>query len=150
MIFWTALSLGFLGSLHCLGMCAPLMLALPISAKQRWSMLSDALLYNFGRALTYSFLGLFFGLLGKGLFIASLQQEFTIFLGISLLLVVIFKINVEYHLLRLPVFDRYANFIKKQLNYLLRNSKSHLLLGAMNGLLPCKTFEVVTAPARAR
>ncbi|MEN0048409.1 MAG: sulfite exporter TauE/SafE family protein [Bacteroidota bacterium] len=147
MIFWTALSLGFLGSLHCLGMCAPLMLALPMSTQQRWTMIWEALQYNLGRVMTYSLLGFIFGLLGKGLFVASLQQEFSIFLGVVLLLIVLFKINVEYHLLRIPIFERYSNFIKKQLNHLIRHSKSHFLLGAMNGFLPCGLVYLALAGA---
>lgn len=147
MIFWTALSLGFLGSLHCLGMCTPLMLAVPMSTTQRWSMLWEALQYNLGRVLTYSLLGLIFGLLGKGLFVASLQQEFSIFLGIVLLLIVFFKINIEYHLLRISIFERYSNFIKKQLNHLIRHSKGHFLLGAMNGFLPCGLVYLALAGA---
>ncbi|MEM0992369.1 MAG: sulfite exporter TauE/SafE family protein [Bacteroidota bacterium] len=147
MIFWTALSLGFLGSLHCLGMCAPLMLAVPMSTTQRLGLLWQALQYNLGRVLTYSLLGLIFGLLGKGLFLASLQQEFSIFLGISLLGIMLFKINIEYHLLRIPIFERYTQFIKKQLNHLLRHSNSHLLLGAMNGFLPCGLVYLALAGA---
>jgi len=147
MIFWTALSLGFLGSLHCLGMCTPLMLALPMSASQRWTMVWEALQYNLGRVLTYSFLGFIFGLLGKGLFVASLQQEFSICLGIILLFIVLFKINVEYHLLQIPLFERYTNLIKKQLNHLLRHSKSHFLLGVMNGFLPCGLVYIALAGA---
>lgn len=147
MMYWTALSLGFLGSLHCLGMCAPLMLALPMTQQQKWQLLSDALQYNFGRVLTYTLLGLLFGWLGKGLFIAGLQKEFTLLLGIMLLLVALFKINIEYHLVRIPIFQVYTAFIRKQLNHLLRHRNSHLLLGFVNGFLPCGLVYLALAGA---
>ncbi len=147
MIYWTAFTLGLLGSLHCLGMCAPLMLAFPLSTKQRLGMLWQAVQYNLGRVLTYSLLGLIFGALGKGLFIASLQREFSIFLGVVLLAIVLFKVNVEYQLLRIPLFDRYTKFIQTQLNKLLRHSKSHWLLGIMNGFLPCGLVYLALAGA---
>lgn len=147
MIYWTALSLGFLGSLHCLGMCAPLMLAFPMSRQQKWQLVSDALQYNFGRVLTYGLLGLLFGFLGKGLFIAGIQKEFTLFLGIVLLLVVLFKINVEYHLLRIPIFQKYSQFIRHKISALMRHRNSHFLLGFVNGFLPCGLVYLALAGA---
>ena len=32
-MLWTALMLGFVGSLHCAGMCGPLAMAVPIAAE---------------------------------------------------------------------------------------------------------------------
>lgn len=147
MIYWTALSLGFLGSLHCLGMCAPLMLAFPMTRQQKWQFVSDGIQYNIGRVLAYGLLGLLFGTLGKGLFIAGMQQEFTLFLGILLLLTVLFKINVEYHLLRIPLFQKYTALIRKQINHLLKHPNSHFLLGFVNGFLPCGLVYLALAGA---
>lgn len=147
MIYWTAFSLGLLGSLHCLGMCAPLMLALPLTKQQKWSMVFDALQYNLGRVVTYSLLGLVFGLLGKGLFIADLQQEFSIVLGIVLLLIVVFKVNLEYHFFRIPFMARYNHFLKQQFNRLLRHRNSHFLVGTLNGFLPCGLVYLALAGA---
>lgn len=147
MIYWTAFTLGLLGSVHCMTMCAPLMLALPLSARQRWGMAIDGLQYNMGRVVSYSFIGLLFGILGKGIFIANLQQEFSIALGITLLLLALFKINLEYQLLRIPLFTAYSSFIKRKLNHLLRHSHSHFLLGMLNGFLPCGLVYLALAGA---
>ncbi len=65
-----AITLGFLGSFHCIGMCGPIALALPVkdagTAKKIWLIFS----YNTGRVLTYSIFGAIAGLLGKAFVLA--------------------------------------------------------------------------------
>jgi hypothetical protein len=39
--------------------------------------------------LAYSTIGLFFGLVGKGLYIAGFQQQISAFIGIAMILVVL-------------------------------------------------------------
>jgi len=58
-MIWMAFTLGFLGSLHCVGMCGPLALLAAGDNKNRiYSSFMRALQYNVGRVLTYAFLGL--------------------------------------------------------------------------------------------
>jgi sulfite exporter TauE/SafE len=64
LLYWTALSVGFLGSFHCAGMCGPLAMALPSGNGSMLSMISGKLLYNFGRLVTYSILGMWVGMVG--------------------------------------------------------------------------------------
>ncbi|MBK7299589.1 MAG: sulfite exporter TauE/SafE family protein [Moraxellaceae bacterium] len=69
LIIATALAAGFFGSPHCLGMCGGIVSALSFAlaketATQRLFLQS---FYHLGRLLSYSFLGLLVGLLGKGL-----------------------------------------------------------------------------------
>jgi len=96
------------------------------------------ILYHSGRILTYTFLGLLFGLLGRHLFIAGYQQWISITLGIIILTVILqqklFKQNS-------------SSFISQKLTGTLNNWMrliwsrhslfSSLLFGAVNGLLPC-------------
>jgi len=56
-------SLGVLGSGHCLGMCGPLVLALPGRSGHFWPHLA----YHLGRVLTYSAIGAMMGGVGAGL-----------------------------------------------------------------------------------
>jgi len=56
------LLLGLLGSGHCLGMCGPLVIALP-GQFGRWS---AHLLYHLGRLCTYTLMGFLMGGLGSG------------------------------------------------------------------------------------
>lgn len=65
---------GLGGSVHCVGMCGPLILALPLDAAAKWRVARQLLVYHTGRILTYIALGLVFGLLGKGLSLAGLQK----------------------------------------------------------------------------
>ena len=62
-----ALSLGFLSSLHCVGMCGPIALALPLNRSSKLNALGGILLYNLGRSFSYAFLGGMLGLAGMGL-----------------------------------------------------------------------------------
>ena len=62
--FLAALSLGFLGSFHCIGMCGPIAMALPLGRESKTKQIAGALVYNTGRMATYGIFGLLFGLLG--------------------------------------------------------------------------------------
>jgi sulfite exporter TauE/SafE len=81
-----ALLLGLLGSLHCLGMCGPLALALPVRpGTGRGGLVAGRLAYNLGRAVTYSLLGAVVGLLGHGLRLAGLQRALSLGAGAVIL-----------------------------------------------------------------
>jgi sulfite exporter TauE/SafE len=127
-----AFFIGFFGSVHCVGMCGPLALAVP-SFQNRWRLIvTDKLLYNIGRVITYSFLGLLIGFAGKQLWLSGLQQGVSIVSGLLIILAGfsrIFKINVPGNKLPLPV--------NRLLNYALRHKAGHLVIGLLNGFLPC-------------
>ncbi len=69
LIIGTALAAGFFGSPHCLGMCGGIVSALSfaLSSQTPQRRLWLQTLYHLGRLVSYSFLGLLVGLLGKGL-----------------------------------------------------------------------------------
>jgi len=149
MIFWTAFTLGLIGSTHCLGMCGPIALAIPMSASQRVLMTFQALKYNLGRVLTYALLGAVFGLLGMGVELAGFQKSFSIFMGIFLLFAAFFSLNWESRLANKTPLSSFFHFIKKQIGKLLRNDsqQSHLLIGIFNGFLPCGMVYLAIAGA---
>lgn len=138
-MFWAAFITGLLGSLHCVGMCGPIALALPYQGQNKWIAVANIILYNVGRIFTYSLIGIFIGLIGKGLFLAGIQAYFSIGLGILLLLVALFAINVEHKILMIPAFWRLNQWVKVNLANLLKqnNPQTLFLIGALNGLLPC-------------
>lgn len=139
MFYWAAFSMGLLGSLHCAGMCAPIALALPYPAHTNWGRLQSILLYNLGRLITYSLLGLIFGLLGKGLFLAGWQQAVSIVMGIFLLLLSFSLFNPERTLLSNGFISRVYFWLKQQLGKRLQRhgNRSIFLVGMLNGILPC-------------
>lgn len=135
----SAFLVGFLGSFHCVGMCGPIALALPLENSSKWSFFSGRLLYNGGRILTYSVMGLAVGFIGHRIAIAGFQKSLSILTGILILLIVLVpllfrKLNTMNLLL-----VRYTSGIKGLFKKLfgLRSKKTLFLIGLVNGLLPC-------------
>ena len=89
-IITMAFVMGLLGSFHCLGMCGPIAMALPMGHRSNSSRLWGGAVYNLGRVFTYSFLGLILGLAGDFLISSEIQNTvsvaFGVLIGIYLLL----------------------------------------------------------------
>jgi len=81
--------LGVISSLHCVGMCGPLSFALPIQYLSKTHRLIAILLYQVGRVITYSSLGLVFGLAGRNVYLAGFQQWFSIGMGALILFLLV-------------------------------------------------------------
>jgi hypothetical protein len=132
-----AFLLGFLGSFHCIGMCGPIAIALPQHEGQKNLVYTSALLYNIGRVITYSIIGLLFGTIGKGLFIGGFQQIVSISTGAIIILFVSFPYIVpskfkQVSVLQIPIIRKaFSNAFKMKSNF------AYLVLGLINGLLPC-------------
>lgn len=151
MIFWSAILLGLGGSLHCVAMCGPIAMALPLTAKEKWAVIFQSLLYNLGRITTYSLMGFFFGLMGWGIALAGYQNILSIGLGIVLLLSAIFTLSLEQNLLQHSLFNRYLQKVMDKLRKLLsiRNKSSAYRIGLLNGLLPCGLVYIALAGSLA-
>lgn len=134
----SAFGLGLLSSFHCVGMCGAIAFSLPVQNKTSAQKVVAILLYNFGRITVYSLFGLLFGLLGRQIYIAGLQQWFSIIAGI-LILVIMLQALFQFKFLSLPLFNKFNAGIKKIIGRLLRtpNVNVMFLLGMANGLLPC-------------
>ena len=147
----TALALGALGSLHCVGMCGPIALALPAVGNTGSSRYKGILLYNLGRVVTYSSLGILFGLLGKTFIIAGYQQGLSIGLGVLILLVVIGSFNgTQGGRLTAFLFKPVVK-LKSALGKLFgrKTYGSLFSIGMLNGLLPCGMVYTAVAGAIA-
>ena len=147
MNLWTALLLGLVGSLHCAGMCGPLVLALPLGTGSTAKFLAGRLSYHAGRILTYCGLGLIFGLVGRSLVLAGIQRWTSISLGLVLLFGLFSSRKLA---LWQPVTGLIAA-LKRRMSGLLRRRSlwSLALLGLLNGLLPCGLVYVACAGATA-
>jgi hypothetical protein len=149
MDLFTALTIGLIGSLHCAGMCGPIAIALPL-AKESWlKKISGGLLYNFGRILTYGVLGGLFGLLGRGIKLAGLQQWASIAIGIIMILSVLFPFIFREKIKIDSLFSGYASRLTGGFRKLFtRDSLGSLfMVGLLNGLLPCGLVYVAIAGA---
>jgi len=143
-----AFALGLLGSLHCAAMCGPLLLALPVPAGGAGRFIAGRLIYQSGRILTYALLGVFAGFAGRSFFLAGLQRWLAIALGVGLLLgfLVSPKIALSAPVNRLVLPLKSAMAVQLQR----RDLFSLLVLGMLNGLLPCGLVYVALAHAMTR
>ena len=85
----SALVLGLMGSLHCVGMCGPIAFMLPVDHKQPIKKLGQVTIYHVGRLLAYGIIGLLFGFIGKGLYLFGVQQKLSIAIGAIMIILVL-------------------------------------------------------------
>jgi sulfite exporter TauE/SafE len=129
-------------------MCGPLMLALPVPPGGSGRFLAGRIVYQLGRIGTYALLGVLAGLVGKSIFFIGLQRWLTIALGIAVLFGFLLskKIALAGPVIRLV--GRLKAVMGKQLRQ--RSVRSLVLLGMLNGLLPCGLVYVAMAGAISR
>jgi sulfite exporter TauE/SafE len=135
---------GFVGSLHCIGMCGPLTLF--VMGKRKTP--TVFFLYHGGRILSYVLLGMLLGTLGYSLELFEVQQVVTFTLGI--LLLVLYSIPSFRH--RLEQFyyqSRFYEFVKQRLSNNLSKKNRWVVSGMANGFLPCGLTYVAAASAVA-
>lgn len=131
--------LGFFGSLHCLGMCGPIALAIPHTNYGKLTLLTDNILYNTGRIVTYSFLGALAGTIGTGIKLAGFQETVSLVMGIILLLYIFIPKKAKTSFLKLPFIENISSFFNDLFQkFLVSPKKSSLfIIGILNGFLPC-------------
>lgn len=144
-----ALTLGFLGSLHCMGMCGPLALGVmhfgPKALSAQWA---HMLLYNAGRILAYILLGILAGTVGKAFFELGIQNFLTIFLGILMVALFLYSVSLEQFLLRSATFSILRNRMQAKLqSWMTAQGERPYVLGFANGLLPCGLVYLALAGA---
>lgn len=120
-------------------MCGPIAFVLPIPKGNKSKSFLGTSLYHIGRILSYSLIGLLFGLLGKGLYLAGFQQRLSILIGIIMILIILIPTRVlhKFHFTR-PLYQVIGKVKTKLGLYLNKSSlKSLFLIGFFNGFLPC-------------
>jgi hypothetical protein len=147
--FIAPLTIGLVGSFHCVGMCGPIAVALPLKSHSAGAKIAGGLLYNIGRTLTYAVLGLLFGLLGAGIHLAGFQQWTSILLGVSMILTVLFPYFFKQRISLGALFTGYAGRLISRLRKLFsdHSHQSLFTIGLLNGLLPCGLVYVAIAGA---
>lgn len=145
----SALSLGLMGSMHCIGMCGPIALVIPLNRNSTFTMMGGALSYNLGRVLTYALLGLLFGLIGKSFVLGGFQRSVSIAIGVFIIISAILPGLVTRYFNVIPIIAKGTNAVKNTLSALLKRKTlfSLLIIGILNGLLPCGLVYVALAGA---
>lgn len=131
-----AFYIGLFGSIHCIGMCGPLAFAIPTGDKRRWLFVWDKFVYQLGRIISYSLLGLLIGLIGKQLWLLGLQRGVTIASGVLILAAAssrLFKLSF----INSQRGNRFFLAINRMVVYAVNHRWGHIFIGMLNGLLPC-------------
>ncbi|MES2618874.1 MAG: sulfite exporter TauE/SafE family protein [Bacteroidota bacterium] len=145
-IIVSGLSMGLLGSFHCIGMCGPLALTLPVHHLTPFKKTLAILNYNLGRAFSYALIGVFFGAIGP---LFHIQQWLSIVAGSLMLLWVLSK---KWHRLNIPFLKKITSIIQGQLLRRLQSgatATTFLSIGILNGFLPCGLVYMATITAAA-
>lgn len=129
-------SIGLLGSLHCVGMCGPIALSLPVHNTSSFSKYLNIIIYNFGRAIAYSLMGLVMGLLGSSFHFFGYQQLLSIVAGVLILifaLLYFFKPSaINFSIGNSTIVRKLSQEMKKEKSF-----KTFFTIGFLNGFLPC-------------
>ncbi|MBX7240975.1 MAG: sulfite exporter TauE/SafE family protein [Bacteroidia bacterium] len=147
----SAVMMGFMGSLHCLGMCGPIALTLSVPVNSSSRNILKSVFYNSGRIITYGFLGIIFGSIGKIFSLAGFQQGLSVGLGLLLLAGLLFPalskrfspLQKIYTLIVHPVQVRIGEVLRKN------TFRASFMVGIFNGFLPCGLVYVALAGAVA-
>ena len=138
-MLYSAFLFGLISSLHCIGMCGPIAMMLPVDRNNPAKKVTQILIYHLGRITAYATIGFVFGLLGKSFYLAGIQQQLSIFIGIMMILIVLIpqKLFSKYNFSK-PIFKIISN-IKTALGNQFKNKsyKSLFTIGLLNGFLPC-------------
>jgi uncharacterized protein len=142
------ITLGLVSSLHCVGMCGPLSLALPVQYLFKTQRIAAILLYQVGRVISYSTLGFILGFAGRRIYLAGYQRWFSIALGLTMLFLLI-----HYWILRKRLQPNFLNGFYLTIQGLMsrilktRGTFPFLFFGIANGFLPCGMVYLALAGA---
>lgn len=129
-----ALLMGLTGSLHCAGMCGPIIWVMPfqrLSGFKKWLGIG---LYHIGRISVYAALAaVLFSF--KSLFDPQVQQYISVVLGGALLILGI----MSFFPTRVNISFPWGGWVQRKLSQFMAhpNVGALLITGMLNGLLPC-------------
>lgn len=120
-------------------MCGPIAFALPVDRENKSKMVFQNFLYHVGRMLSYGLIGLVFGMLGKGLYLAGFQQRLSIVAGVLMIIAVLIPAKwLNTYQFSKPLY-KFVGYVKSKLGYYLkkRSNSTFFTIGFFNGFLPC-------------
>ena len=144
---YLAFFMGLLGSLHCVAMCGPLLLALPTSGKEHKQIVFNRIIYQIGRVLTYSALGLAIGFISVGAQYKGWQQALSILSGVLLVSMGLFTFFGTYSTSLVKYQQKLFAPLFKKIGYWLYKPGGNFIAGILNGFLPCGMVYMALATA---
>lgn len=138
-MLYSALFFGLVSSLHCIGMCGPIAMMLPVDKNNSAKKVIQIMIYHMGRLTSYASLGLIFGILGKGFYMAGIQQQLSIVVGLLMITIAIVpeRVFMKYNFSK-PVYKLISK-VKTSLGSQFKRKTPDALftIGVLNGFLPC-------------
>ena len=138
-MLYSAFIFGLISSFHCIGMCGPIAMMLPVDRNNEAKKVTQIITYHIGKLTAYGILGLVFGLLGKSFYLAGMQQQLSIIVGVLMIVVALVpeKVFAKYNFSK-PVY-KIISKVKSNLGQQFKNKsyKSLFTIGLLNGFLPC-------------
>lgn len=145
--FYLAFFMGLFGSLHCVAMCGPLVLALPNAGRQMWKQIANRIFYQIGRISMYGLLGLILGLIGNSIAIKGWQQGISIFTGALLISMGLFNLFSASFPDIIRLQSKFMQPVIKRMGYWLYRPGGSFMAGVLNGVLPCGMVYMALAAA---
>ena len=138
-MLYSAFIFGLISSFHCVGMCGPIAMMLPVDRNNEAKKVTQIITYHIGKLTAYGILGLIFGLLGRSFYLAGMQQQLSIIVGVLMIVVALVpeKVFAKYNFSK-PVY-KIISKVKSNLGQQFKNKsyKSLFTIGLLNGFLPC-------------
>jgi len=143
--------IGLMTSVHCVAMCGGINLSQCIprprpgeseTASGRASALIPAFLYNLGRVVSYTAVGFAVGALGSTVtFSNTTQGVLKLFAGVFMIIMGINMLGIFPWLRRLN--PRMPKIIAQKINNEKSQNKSPLIVGLLNGFMPCGPLQAM-------
>lgn len=132
-----ALTMGLVSNLHCLGMCGPIALALPLNRSSNTTKAVGIGAYSLGRSFGYALLGLIVGFIGMSADLLGVLQWLSIISGALIILFAwrgYYNFNIGSNVISSKVMGFMGAFLKRKE----KKGNSRLLgFGFVNAFLPC-------------
>jgi len=146
MLLYSAFLLGALGSLHCVGMCGPLMLSASLSGGGGRA---GVAVYQSGRLMVYVLLGFVLGGLGWGAQLWNGQATLSVVSGLLLLAFALLRWDPGHYLASRRWYAAFQGRLQRWVGQGLRRggTMAQFGLGCCNGLVPCGLVYVAAVGA---
>ena len=153
--------IGLVTSIHCIAMCGGINLSQSISGldsliekQSRFSAFVPTFLYNFGRVISYTLVGLALGFAGMLLGGGGEVGVSIVVQGILKLIAGVFMVIIGINMLGLfPILrklqPRMPRGFARKANKTKARSKSPLIVGLLNGFMPCGPLQSIQIIALA-
>ena len=139
--------IGLITSVHCVAMCGGINLSQCIPQNEaheqgKLSALRPTFLYNLGRVISYTVVGFIVGAIGSAItFSNTLQGILKLIAGVFMVIMGINMLGIFPWLKKLN--PRMPKFLSRKITAEKSMSKSPLIVGLLNGLMPCGPLQAM-------